>query len=462
MTEEFQGIADFLEETGREVHSFEELKRWLERKKENSNVSISRVALKDCIPWFYDKETGQIRNTAGSFFQIAGMRYDAPDGSMVEQPIILQKEIGFLGIICKRINGIWHFLMQAKIEPGNINYVQISPTLQATKSNFTRRHGGREPAYLSMFTQMKPENILADQIQSEQSSRFRGKRNRNIILKTAEEIEETDTHKWMTLHQLRQFMAMDNYVNMDTRTVLSCIPYVFLKEPMTGYTEEFMDSIRRIDRETIRNIYTHINDYKMFEAGTASLLPLTTLKDWELRENELVHREQYPFKVIYCGLEIDDREVTKWNQPLFAALGNATFGLMCSVSSGTLEILVQLKPEIGCFDAVEIGPTVQEEYGSAKIRDSVADLFFSRLQRTENILIDVVLSEEGGRFFHEQNRNVIMMIDKKDAVFDPGRYVWATVGTLNGLTQINNCLNIQLRNLMTLLYMYHCERGEGK
>ena len=356
--------------------------------------------------------------------------------------------------ICKKINGIWHFLMQAKIEPGNINYVQISPTIQATKSNIMRLHGGREPAYLRFFTQMTPENVLVDQIQSEQSSRFLGKRNRNVILKTEEEIEEADSFRWMTMHQLKTFMAIDNCVNMDTRTVLSCIPYVFLDEPMEGHTKEFIDSINTIDRNAIRDLYIHINDYKMFRPGSISFLPLTELKDWEMRKTELVHRGQYPFKVIYCNLEIEGREVTKWRQPLVEAIGEATFGLICSKSSGILEILVRLKPEIGCFDVVEIGPTVQEEYGSTKERDEVTSFFFSSLER-KSILIDVVLSEEGGRFFHEQNRNVIMMVDKADVQYDSSRYVWATVGTLNAMTQINNCLNIQLRNLLTLLYMYN-------
>ena len=451
----FRGVAVFSAEDGREVHRFEELVNWIEDRKKNQKVSISRVALRDCSPWYYDRDSGQIRNPAGSFFRIAGIRCLYPDGEYTEQPIILQNEIGFLGIICKRFNGVWHFLMQAKIEPGNINYVQISPTIQATKSNFTRKHGGKEPLYLRYFMDPDPENVLADQVQSEQSSRFLGKRNRNVIIKTEDEIEETDSHRWMTLNQLRRFMAMDNFINMDTRTVLSGIPYVFMAEDLAGYTEEFMKSIRTIDRKVIRDLYIHTNNYKMFRAPDISFLPLTALRDWELREDELVNKNTYPFKAIFCSLEIEGREVTNWNQPLFAALGNATFGLLCTKSSGTLEILVRLKPEAGCFDSVEVGPTVQEEYASTELRDSVSSLFFSLLEKKECTVMDVVLSEEGGRFYHEQNRNVVMMVDKAIVQYDSSQYIWSTVGTLNAMTQINNCLNIQLRNLLTLLYMYN-------
>ena len=62
MIDGFQGVAEIQGETGREVHSFEDLKTWLESRKESQKVSISRITLKDCTPWFYDEDSGQIRN----------------------------------------------------------------------------------------------------------------------------------------------------------------------------------------------------------------------------------------------------------------------------------------------------------------------------------------------------------------------------------------------------------------
>ena len=64
-----------------------------------------------------------------------------------------------------------------------------------------------------------------------------------------------------------------------------------------------------------------------------------------------------------------------------------------------------------------------------------------------------MLSEEGGRFYREQNRNVILKVAPDRMVYDPEQYIWVTLGSLNALTQINNCLNIQLRNLLMLLSM---------
>ena len=64
-----------------------------------------------------------------------------------------------------------HFLIQAKIEPGNVNKVQLSPTIQATHSNFTKVHKGAAQNTLNISGAGK-HKIIFDQIQSEQSSRF--------------------------------------------------------------------------------------------------------------------------------------------------------------------------------------------------------------------------------------------------------------------------------------------------
>ena len=120
------------------------------------------------------------KKTPGKFFSIEGVDINTNFGVKAnwQQPIIHQPEIGILGIITKKINGVLHFLLQAKIEPGNINFVQLSPTLQATKSNYSQVHGGNKPAYLEYFTGSLNVKtvVLIDQLQSEQGARFLMKR----------------------------------------------------------------------------------------------------------------------------------------------------------------------------------------------------------------------------------------------------------------------------------------------
>ncbi len=437
------------------LHSYKELFDWIASRKSKSQVSLKKIPLKECYPWFYDDKDGCIRNKDGSFFKIYGLR-QYQDGKIIsQQPIIDQTEIGFLGIIACKICGTWHYLMQAKIEPGNVNVVQISPTLQATKSNFTGRHGGKLPMYLDYFLKMKPEDIIVDQIQSEQSSRFLKKRNRNVIVKVCKPLEEPDSHRWMTLRQLKELMRHDNLVNMDTRTVLSCIPYVLMgQEGDVPFRDKpyFYKTAWSMKRKTLVELYKVINDYKMLKTNVVEKIPLFSMKDWIMSdENEFRHVNYFPYKVIFCDIIIEGREVSNWRQPLFASNGKATFGLICCDDNGILKFLVKARAEPGCFDGIEIGPTIQRETNSREEYDDVEKFFFDRLKHNPQILSDCILSEEGGRFYQEENRNVILLIEKKELEPIPMGYVWSDYGTLNLLTQINNCLNIQLRNLLSLL-----------
>ena len=436
------------------LHPTEDIFRWLEERKSNLKVRLEKIQLEKCLPWYYDSASGMIRNQKGTFFQITGLRWLKDTGEIVEQPIILQEEIGFLGIICCKIKGVWHYLMQAKIEPGNVNNVQVSPTIQATKSNFTQQHGGAKPAFLDYFIHMSPNKVLVDQIQSEQSSRFLGKRNRNVILMENMQLEEPPTHRWMTLPQIKELMKYDNLVNMETRTVVSCLPHVLSGgEGDVPFKNKlyFNKTASSLDRQIIVNIYKQINDYKMFQKGKTEKIPLYDLKDWKMENGEFFCTKGYPFKLIFCNIAIEGREVTEWRQPLFAATGIATFGLICCDDEGMLKFLIKIKPEVGCFDGVEIGPTIQEEAGSIAEENCVSKLFWRKLKNNTGVLSDVLLSEEGGRFYQEQNRNVIISIQKDELPVIPEGYVWSDYGTLNILTQINNCLNIQLRNLLSIL-----------
>lgn len=428
---------------------------WVKEKNDSLEVKILKNKLEDSKNWKYDKCVGQIVSNQG-FFSISGIQAYKDGALITEQPIILQNEIGYLGIICKKINGIMHFLMQAKIEPGNVNKIQISPTIQATKSNFTQKHGGKKPAYLDYFINSKKHTIIVDQIQSEQSSRFLKKRNRNIIIYVEDDIEILPSHKWMTLGQLKELMKIDNLVNMDTRTVISCIPYslsnISLDEVLNLFNDKYLcKSIFNEDsNEDIAKIYNYVNNHKMFSEYRYELVPLYSLRDWKMDNNEFVCSKPSNFKVVFCDISIEGREVKRWTQPLFEATGIATFGLFMANIDGKKKFLVKAKPEIGCFDKIELGPSVQIEFVNDDI-DKIYDLFQSKLKCLESVKYDVFLSEEGGRFYHEQNRNVIIELKEEELFELPDGYFWVDFKTINLLQQVNNTINIQLRNLLSLL-----------
>lgn len=419
------------------IHSTDELLEWVEGRNRSCAVEIGRIGLSGCDPWYMDTETGRVRNPRGAFFEVAGLRAEEADlrggaHHKIEQPILLQREVGFLGIAVAELGGVPHLLMQAKIEPGNVNRVQVSPTVQATRSNFMRAHGGREPEHLRLFTDRAGSDVLVDQLQSEQSLRFLGKRNRNVALSVPEPPSEGDAFRWVTLGQLKDLMRVDNLVNMDARTVVSCLP---LPAPPDGEARALAFGL--------------LNDSKMFTEARRELVPLGSLEGWEVSDAG-IERAGAPFRVMYADIAIEGREVARWRQPLFEARGRAWFGLAFCWEDGAPLFLVRVRREAGCFDGAELGPTLQLEAGYDEGGLSGLDAAFARAAAAGTDT-DVVLSEEGGRFYREENRNTLVEVAGRDDLPLEEGCIWLPWGTLVEMAQYFNVLNIQLRNLLSLV-----------
>ena len=441
------------------INSLKSILKWVEEKNKTVKVNIRKISYDYDGNWHYEKLENGIVNNSKSFFKIVGLKKIERGEVVHEQPIYIQDEIGYLGIIAKKIDGILYFLMQAKIEPGNVNKIQISPTIQATKSNFTKAHGGNSPAYLDYFINENKYEVIVDQIQSEQSSRFLGKRNRNIIILVDEEIEVLESHKWMTLGQIKQLMMFDNLVNMDTRTVLSCIPFSLPNYSQTEICQirdifddrPFFESMFSAEHETTENkIFRHLNNIKMLDDSRVEVCDLFSLKDWKMNDGEFYNSVD-DFKIVFADIEIEGREVRHWQQPLFEAVGKSIFGLMYRIKNGKKEFLIKAKKEVGCFDKVELGPSIQAKPTADFSLDKIERLFKEKLDSNDGVEFKGLFSEEGGRFYHEENINVIMKVDEKEVEELPTGYFWADFYVLNHLVQYNNILNIQLRNLLSIL-----------
>ncbi len=282
-----------------------------------------------------------------------------------------------------------------------------------------------------------------------------------MIMIVDEEFEIFPNFKWMTLGQIKKLMEVDNLVNMDTRTVLSGLPII--TQIMTE--KERNEAIKLFSDYSLFNsmfnsnpqdyipwIYHRLNNYKMFRDIKIATVPLNQLVDWRIDEYGITCKKQADFMVRYYDIEISGREVQHWFQPLFKAIGMATFGLLSRVVNNKREFLIKIKSEIGSFDKVEIGPSIQWEPTHYLYNDNnIEKIFRRKYENKQGIMVNVILSEEGGRFYHEQNNNVILEINPDELTTTPEEYLWVDYATLNYLVQVNNCLNIQLRNLLSLI-----------
>ena len=201
---------------------------WFNKKREESDMIVEEIGINDLDKWNVDKNSGNITHDSGGFFEVIGVKvsntFDREVGKKGwTQPMIGKNPGGILGILMKRINGIPHYLLQAKAEPGNIGKLQLSPTLQATTSNLLKAHGGIRPKFSEYFDEPKNVKIIYAKWQSEDGGRFHLKSNYNMIVEVDvdEEFNIPDSFIWMTLYQIKQLLKIENFVGPHIRGIIS-------------------------------------------------------------------------------------------------------------------------------------------------------------------------------------------------------------------------------------------------
>lgn len=451
---------------------------WLTEQNSLVHVNVRKIRFDALKRWSFDEQRSRLRHDTGRFFSIEGIHVETNWGFVPQwdQPIINQPEIGYLGFIVRPINGIWHFLVQGKIEPGNINAIQISPTLQATKSNYTKVHEGKAPPYLEYFQRARDSQVLLDQLQSEQGARFLRKRNRNMIILTEEDIPLLPNYTWATLGQIKLLMQYDNLVNMDTRTVVSGITYgssgISGVEEVPGlpmltglghagskFYHSMMSNQAYHDFESLIRFVTNAKCRYELEVTKK---PLSALQDWVIDDFAIHHRENKYFNVIAVDVEISSREVMTWTQPMIEPAQSGLCAFVCREIEGVLHFAVQAKLECGNFDIIELAPTVQCLTGNYMNNESVSNVPFLNyvLNSTPSSRwLDTNQSEEGGRFFKEQNRNMIVIAGEDVTLALPDNFVWMTMKQIQAFIQFNNYFNIQARSLVAALSVLDTHAG---
>ena len=403
-------------------------------------TDVERVPLSALSDWYECAETGLFRHRSGRFFTIEGVTVDVPSMPIPrwDQPIIRQPEIGILGILVREFGGVLHCLVQLKAEPGNCNGIQVSPTVQATRSNYTRVHGGAAIPYLDYFRDRARHRVLVDVRQSEQGSWFLSKRNRNMVVEVTEDVEVLDGFCWLTLAQVHDLLGEDDAVNMDTRSVLACLPFD-------------LPAPDEPSRHTTGELLGWLTETRAAVEISVLRKPIRELVGWHYDGNMVSHEGSRHFDVIGVVVAAHGREVATWDQPMIAARGTGLTAFLLTSIEGVPHVLVHAKVEPGIFDVAEIAPTVQcapETY--IHLPRQTWPPFLAELLTADasRIVLDVTQSEEGGRFLRTRSRNLIVEID--EPVEHPD-YRWVTPAQLTELLRHSHYVNVQTRSLLACL-----------
>jgi dTDP-4-dehydro-6-deoxy-alpha-D-glucopyranose 2,3-dehydratase len=200
---------------------------WREQLRNSIRFKADLIGLDDVRGWSRDAQ-GNVRHKSGQFFGVEGVRIESGDLREVaswDQPIYTQPEGGILALLTRETatNGV-EFLLNAKVEPGNIGVIQLSPTIQSTWSNIRRAHAGKRPPMVEVLTAEAGVRIVYRAEHNEEGGRFWRKSNENIVAFLDDErVIETDTTMfcWTSLSQIKELALMDNMVSPFVKTILA-------------------------------------------------------------------------------------------------------------------------------------------------------------------------------------------------------------------------------------------------
>ena len=383
--------------------------KWFNYQRKINKFVVKKKNLSDTKNWRIKPE--KITHITNKFFKIIGIKVQSNYFKKKwDQPIIIQNEIGILGIVKhKKTN---KYLLQAKVEPGNINKLQLAPTVQATESNFKGAHGGKKVPYLNLFLKLKNKKKYH---QSEQGFRYLNKFNSNILILINKDFKKKNNFFWFSKDELKKLILKKNILNMDTLSVFSTIirKKFFFVNPINS-----KNKISQWFKENDKRYYIKVKK-----------IGLNLLRDWIYDKTEIYHRNKKHFSIIGIDVKTSKRENNEWSQPILSGKKLGFAGFLKTHIKGHPHYLCRylLKPGlkksvVGCTVNTSDLLMYRTDKNLTNFDKHLIKNFF--LTKKNSLDYDNILSEEGGRFYKCQTKYMI-----KNLVFNRigklnKNYIW--------------------------------------
>ena len=411
---------------------------------------VKRINWSGCHQWKMDETS--LHHQSRRYFSVVFVRDQWRERMMIDQP-----EIGILGFLVAGNGPDRRWLVQLKSEPGNVGFVQIAPTVQATRSNYERVHGGRPTPFLAFFAESGKTGM--DVLGSEQGDRFLNKFNRNCKRLVSEDSvlpEAGEQYCWLSNEELKSNLRKDYAVNTDARSVIASGSWHLLSgDPQRmfldgGLDAELATSFHRScsavdgrqEAHALRLLARIYRDYP----PSYRRVPLGQVRDHVLSEEGVFDAERRQV-LGYFDCHMPDREVVHWQQPLVERDVVGLHVLLFRLDDGVARFNVAAYPEIGIHGRVEFGPSLQSGDTPFKLSTEV---LLETLNDAE-IILEIEQSDEGGRFNRNIGRYVIAHWHGDPEILNRENGCWLTAAELEQLSIKKGVLSNELRTLLSLL-----------
>jgi len=191
---------------------------------------------------------------------------------------------------------------------------------------------------------------------------------------------------------------------------------------------------------------------------SADLVKISDLVDWGYDKKDGVVRhnkgDSYFFSV--KGVKVKGAsgcEVANWNQPIFLQEEGGVLAIFCQKKGGVMKYLLHAKYEPGYINKIQLAPTIQATMSNLKRKHKGTKPKFSEYldHPKAKLIYKAKHSEEGARFWHKENLNMLFELDKSLKLPLDGDYIWLTLPEIKKLILIDNLINPFVKTILAPL-----------
>jgi oxidase EvaA len=172
------------------------------------------------------------------------------------------------------------------------------------------------------------------------------------------------------------------------------------------------------------------------------LVPISELQNWELTDEGVLDKGNSGVSVNIYKVACTNREVKTWIQPLLCAANRGLITLLMRQVNNKSEFLLSYQSEFGISGEKVLLPSYIIYPGENHQNKTTS-------YQEGKVLSEVIQSEEGGRFYLNENIYQVILVDR-DFEADKWQF-WVDAEALKGLLKTSNQVSIQLRCITSLI-----------
>lgn len=361
------------------------------------NYKGTHQALSTTEPCVIDTGDWQINdlellNTKSDYFRISLYKNE----TNATRFLITQCQPALVMLLLTEVEGKLCALLNIRYEPGLIDSVNYTTTIQSTPNNYLRQHGGKETPFLEFVKNPQDYGtVLFDTENYDWGDLYILKRKRYLIIKVNNYVAPPSGFFWVTRQTLVQMATQDQLITNDLRV---CIPLLDIETPASIPGEVSLDKAQK----------------------TIAKLPF----NYETFDSEGIH-------IRFFRARTRAREVATWTQPLLAGYKSRQINLTFKENAGSRQYALTRASQIGL-----LGRTV----------------WFPAEVAAADVCSSVCTSAEGGRFWrHAIHIQLLRLTTDINAADENEKIVWVSEKQLLDMIATPLATSLELRMALSLV-----------